>query len=165
MLLQQEAPQLTPMTEPANTADTETDLSPVVVRFCRFYEELSSENLTQLPEVYSENIHFMDPAHEFHGLAQLTEYFIELMKNQKGCEFIIRDVADIGNEAYLQWTMAFRHPLLNFGRTVSVDGASHIRFDDKVTFHRDYFDLGAMIYENLPLLGRMVRAMKQRLGQ
>ena len=35
----------------------------------------------------------------------------------------------------------------------------------KIYYHRDYFDMGAMVYEQLPLLGRIVRKIKQRLGQ
>jgi hypothetical protein len=33
-----------------------------------------------------------------------------------------------------------------------------------VCLHRDYFDLGAMLYEQLPLLGAVVRTLKGRLG-
>ena len=41
-----------------------------------------------------------------------------------------------------------------------------IEFDEagKVCQHRDYFDLGAMLYEQLPLLGPVVRTIKMRLG-
>ncbi|HDY7901818.1 TPA: nuclear transport factor 2 family protein, partial [Vibrio vulnificus] len=52
------------------------------------------------------------------------------------------------------------------GACVEVKGVSHLKFEaGKVIYHRDYFDLGEMLYENLPLLGGIIRAIKQRLGQ
>ena len=50
--------------------------------------------------------------------------------------------------------------------SVRVEGATRLQFDawGKVCLHRDYFDLGAMLYEQLPLLGPVVRVIKGRLG-
>lgn len=49
---------------------------------------------------------------------------------------------------------------------MTVEGATRLEFDEtgKVCLHRDYFDLGAMLYEQLPLLGAVVRTIKGRLG-
>ncbi|MEL7287824.1 MAG: nuclear transport factor 2 family protein, partial [Pseudomonadota bacterium] len=64
------------------------------------------------------------------------------------------------------WTMDLQHPKLQKGAPISVNGVSHLKFrDGQVIYHRDYFDLGEMLYENLPLLGSVVRTIKQRLGQ
>ena len=62
--------------------------------------------------------------------------------------------------------MTFSHPRLAAGQPVRVEGAPRLEFDDadKVCLHRDYFDLGAMLYEQLPLLGALVRTIKGRLG-
>ena len=48
----------------------------------------------------------------------------------------------------MTWTMFLNHPKLR-GETVRVEGASYLRTrNGKVYYHRDYFDLGAMLYEN-----------------
>ena len=67
---------------------------------------------------------------------------------------------------WLGWTMTFSHPRLRGGAPVTVEGATRLAFDEegKVCLHRDYFDLGAMLYEQLPLLGAVVRTLKGRLG-
>ncbi|MBW6508769.1 MAG: hypothetical protein K0A94_04400, partial [Desulfuromonadales bacterium] len=64
------------------------------------------------------------------------------------------------------WVMHLRHPRLNRGAEVEVPGISylHIAADGRVDEHRDYFDLGALLYERLPLLGPLVRAVKRRFA-
>jgi hypothetical protein len=62
--------------------------------------------------------------------------------------------------------MKLKHPKLNGGQPVEVNGVSQICFSgDRVIYHRDYFDLGEMLYENIPLLGVVIRNIKQRLGK
>jgi hypothetical protein len=47
-----------------------------------------------------------------------------------------------------------------------VDGFSQISFEDnKVKHHRDYFDLGSMLYEQIPVLGLLIKKIKSGLGQ
>ena len=61
------------------------------------------------------------------------------------------------------WTMSLKHPRLNGGDPVIVPGSSLIRFREKVFYHRDYFDGGAMLYEQLPFIGMVIRAIKARV--
>jgi hypothetical protein len=59
--------------------------------------------------------------------------------------------------------MNYQHPRLNSGKVVSVQGSSHLKgVEDKVIYHRDYLDLGAMLYEQLPLFGRIIRWFKKK---
>ena len=65
------------------------------------------------------------------------------------------------------WTMTLTAEGLNGGEPVSVIGISHLTFDEKtdlVIYHRDYFDMGAFIYEQVPVLGSIVRMIKRKLA-
>jgi hypothetical protein len=46
-----------------------------------------------------------------------------------------------------------------------VPGGTLIKIDkfEKIIFHRDYFDAGAMLYEQIPLLGRVIKWVKQKI--
>ena len=136
-------------------------------RFLEMYNKLNLDNLHLLGEVYSDNVHFVDPAHEIRGLDSLTSYFEGLYQNVTAINFDYRDVNETENSCYLQWDMKFRHTRFAGGKEILVSGATFIRkgSDGKVEYHRDYFDLGEMIYENLPLLGRLITAVKGRLGK
>jgi len=136
-------------------------------KFLTMYQDLSSENLHLLQDVYSSDIQFIDPAHEISGLDKLTEYFSALYQNVTSIDFTFKDVVQQNNQCYLQWDMTFCHKNLAGGKTIVVSGTTFLRFNDdhKVCYHRDYFDLGEMIYEHLPLLGRLLANIKRRLGK
>lgn len=72
-----------------------------------------------------------------------------------------------GGEGYVQWDMIFIHRKLAGGRPVTIAGVTFLRSDEngKVFYHRDYFDLGAMVYKRVPLLGRLITKIKRRLGK
>ena len=69
-----------------------------------------------------------------------------------------------GGEGYLRWVMSYRHPRLAGGKVIRVSGCSHLLWRDKVYRHRDYFDAGALLYEHLPVLGRVIAWLKRRMG-
>ena len=56
------------------------------------------------------------------------------------------------------------HPQLASGAEIEVTGISHIRYDDLIFYHRDYYDLGEMLYEHIPAYGWITRKLKARLA-
>ena len=134
--------------------------------FLEIFNTLSSDNLHRLDEIYTSDIRFIDPAHEINGLEELRNYFAKLYANVSSVNFDFHEVVSDGSSGYVQWTMHFSHPRLNGGQTIIVPGASFLRFSStgKVSYHRDYFDLGSMLYQHLPLIGSVVRSINRRLG-
>ena len=65
--------------------------------------------------------------------------------------------------AYIKWCMYFSHKRLG-SKVIEVRGISHITFAERVTYHEDVYDLGQMIYENLPLIGSTTKWLKKRLS-
>ena len=139
----------------------------IMEKFLSTYNRLNKENLHLLRTIYSEDVCFIDPAHEINGLEDLTDYFSSLYNGLKSIGFSFHRSSMSNQEGYVQWDMNFSHEKLAGGRTISVPGVTFLRFNDdgKVSYHRDYFDLGAMLYEHIPLLGRLVGSIKRRLGK
>lgn len=135
--------------------------------FLMVYRKLNAQNVHLLEQIYSADISFIDPAHKIEGLVALKRYFSELYQNVSSVSFSFTHHQQRENEAYIQWRMTLRHPRLNSNREIIVPGASYLNFNemDKVCYHRDYFDLGTMLYEQLPLLGRIIKRIKRSLGQ
>lgn len=137
-----------------------------LARFVALYQQPDRQQLHRLSEVYADEVIFIDPAHRIEGLAALSDYFAALYQRLAYCRFVITSQQQQGRQAWLGWTMTFSHPRLRGGKPVTVEGATRLEFDEegKVCLHRDYFDMGAMLYEQLPLLGSVVRTIKGRLG-
>lgn len=130
------------------------------------YQQLDKHNLVLLEQVYHQNVVFEDAAHRMEGWPELERYFQSLYSNVQRCEFDIQHAQQSGDMGFLTWVMTLEHPKLSKGKPVAVNGVSHLKFaDGKVIYHRDYFDLGEMLYENLPILGSVIKSIKQRLGQ
>ncbi|MGI9571529.1 MAG: nuclear transport factor 2 family protein, partial [Desulfobulbia bacterium] len=88
--------------------------------FLEVYQSLSGENLHRLKEIYTADIHFVDPAHELKGLDNLRGYFEKLYANVNSVEFDFHDPFRSGNNGYVQWTMRFSHPRLKGGLIIAV---------------------------------------------
>lgn len=130
------------------------------------YHKLDRHNLHLLNEVYHPDVVFEDSAHRLEGRRALCDYFQALYANVTQCEFIIHEQQQVGDSGFITWTMELQHPNLKRGKPIRVNGASHLKFSQQqVVYHRDYFDLGEMVYENLPLLGAVIKIVKQRLSQ
>jgi hypothetical protein len=89
-----------------------------------------------------------------------------MYENVRSIRFDFHDRLENSSQAFLTWTMHFSHPRLAKGRSIAVSGCSQLAFapDGKVIHHRDYFDLGEMVYEHVPVLGSLVKTIKKRLG-
>jgi ketosteroid isomerase-like protein len=135
-------------------------------RFITVYTSLRKDNLNTLDEIYSEDVVFEDPAHRIEGYDNLSRYFESMYTNVTDCRFNIHEHAVNGDVAFISWTMTLSHPKLDGGAERAVNGCTRLVLKEgRVVLHRDYFDLGEMLYEALPVLGSAVRMIKKRLGQ
>ena len=117
-----------------------------------------------LDEVYSENVTFKDPIHQIEGLSAYRRYMDSMYSNVMGCEFTYHEHWIGENSATIKWDMLFRHHKLGNGKLITVRGITHVRFTDRINYHEDVFDVGAMLYEHIPLLGRILLKIKARLA-
>ena len=135
----------------------------LLMRFQEVFQELRHDRLALLDEVYANDIVFEDPLHRVAGLAALKAYFERMYEGVESIGFEFGDVIEAPGQAMLTWTMRMTHRRLRAGEELALPGATHIRFGEKVHYHRDYFDAGALLYERLPVLGGIVRAIRKRV--
>ncbi len=134
--------------------------------FLDLYRILNRDNVDRIAEIYSADILFIDPAHEIKGLENLLSYFKSLYANVEQIEFDFFDAISENDSGYVRWTMTFSHPRLKGGADIVVPGTTHLKFsaDGKARYHHDYFDLGRMLYQNIPVLGPLIKTINRRLG-
>ena len=61
--------------------------------------------------------------------------------------------------------MHLAHPSIAKGQPICVRGMTHIKYNEKIYYHEDCYDLGAMIYEHVPVLQKIIRFIKNKLQQ
>ena len=130
----------------------------------QLYRNLHIGNLDQLGKVYADDVLFVDPFHRIEGLPALKAYFAGMYSNVRSCEFQFHRVLHDDSSALLRWTMALAHPRLNNGRLIQVPGVTELEFTDRIHLHHDFFDAGALLYEQLPVVGWAVRRIKERVA-
>ncbi|GIU12144.1 MULTISPECIES: nuclear transport factor 2 family protein [unclassified Shewanella] len=133
--------------------------------FIILYQQLNKDNLHLLGQVYSDDIEFSDPLHHVSGLPALTNYFANLYQNVASIDFDIHQVIHQQGAASLKWTMVFSHSKLNAGADITVNGVSILGLNSKIYQHQDFFDLGTMLYEHIPLVGSLVKLVKAKASQ
>lgn len=133
-------------------------------RFEQLYHSLNKDSIELVKDVYADDIVFIDPFHRIEGMSQYLKYCADMYENVTRCEFQFHDRYVKDGAAVITWTMTFVHPKLNKGEPVTVDGASELKFHDKIYSHKDYFDGGALLYEHVPVLGWAIGALKKRFG-
>lgn len=143
----------------------------LIERFKVLYREMSARDLKVdlLNEIYAQNMAFHDSFHHIEGRDLFIRYCENLYQNLRRCDFEFHEQWLSEGQAMLTWIMTYEHPRLNRGKPIQVEGATHIRFSPvgsktQITFHQDFCDGGALLYEHVPVLGSIIQQLKKRLA-
>lgn len=140
-------------------------MSPKLEKFCDFYATFGLPNIDSLDALYTENVIFKDPIHEITGIEPMRTYLADLCTELVHCSFSFHHHIEEGDHVFLRWTMHYAHPKISGGKTLTLEGATEIEFDGElVRYHCDYYDMGAMLYERLPVIGSIIRWLRGRLA-
>lgn len=144
--------------------NSKQDANSTLNKVIQVYENLGTHSVDSLYDLYTEDVYFEDPAHAIQGLKALTSYFEKLFNNVRHCQFRFHNSLSQEDKLFLCWTMTLQHKQLKKGQKIFVEGASLLKVrDGRVYYHRDYFDLGNMLYENIPVVGGLVKQIKKGL--
>ncbi len=134
-------------------------------QFKQLYRRFDAHLLDKLPDVYSPTIVFKDPIHELRGIDALRRYFAGLCDPELSCEFEITNEIVSHDQAFFQWRMIYQHPGLRAGKKLTLNGASLVKFNSNIFYHEDFYDMGAMVYQHLPLVGWVVKKINKRIAE
>lgn len=131
-------------------------------RLIDFYERLQPADLARLPQLYATDARFKDPFNEVQGTVAIAAVFDHMFRRLQHPRFVVTERVDGGEQAFLTWDFLFMLPGEHSERRIR--GATHLRFDaeGRVRLHRDYWDAAEELYEQLPVLGSLMRWLKRR---
>ncbi len=137
-----------------------------IKRLVAYFEALTPASVGDMARYYTEDAYFRDPFNEVRDIESLQHIFAGMFRRLHEPRFKV--VETIANEqgAVLIWDFDFRIKALKPALARRIHGLSHIRFaaDGRVSYHRDYWDAAGELYEQLPLIGSLMRWLKKRAG-
>ncbi|TDT41401.1 SnoaL-like protein [Halospina denitrificans] len=132
-------------------------------RFMALFNENRPDVDALMEECYSSQVLFRDPLVERRGRKALARYLKDAYANVIRCEFDYGEPVRGSRQVTIPWTMTLEHRRLARGAPIHVDGITLLQGDtDSIEYHRDYYDAGQLIYENVPLLGSVIRWIRRQ---
>jgi len=127
-----------------------------------WFESLSPQSLGQIEHFYEADAYFKDPFNEVRDVARIQLIFQDMFTEFEQPRFVIQEQIcdDDKRQSVLTW-----HFLFNWrGKAWCIVGSSHLRFGSTglVNYHRDYWDASEELYEKLPVIGFVLKALKKR---
>ena len=132
----------------------------------RFFETLSAQSVARIPEFYAANACFKDPFNDVQGTEAIERVFSHMFSQVDAPRFVVGERIVDEQGAVLLWDFHFGVRTWGGIRPEAIHGASHLKFapDGKVRQHRDYWDTGEELYEKVPVLGLLMRALRRQLA-
>jgi steroid delta-isomerase len=133
-----------------------------VQKLIHFFEHLQLSDLAQLHRLYTPEAYFKDPFHSVQGVGDIDAIFRRMFTNLQAPRFTVHSVIAEGAQCFMTWDF----DALRNGLPLHIHGSSHLLFDlqGRVALHRDYWDAAEELYEQLPLLGGLLRWLKRRIA-
>lgn len=145
----------------------------VINRFCKIYTDICQISPNDLESIYASDITFIDPITTHRGIDEVKHYFSNLLTQAETCKFDISDIFRCSQQNaqnqtdvthLVNWTMTL--VLKNSDKKITLDGTTQLGVkDDIIIYHKDYYDLGEMVYEHVPILGFIIRKIKGKLAK
>lgn len=129
--------------------------------------DLSADALKgKIQTVYAGQLYFNDTLKTYYTGKDVERHFIgtgEMI--DYGKVKYLSETRDEKGDYYISWEMEYAGPKLNGGKPITTIGMSQLRFDSegKVIFHQDFWDSTAGIFEHIPVLGCLIRYLRNRM--
>ena len=127
-----------------------------------WYENLKKDSLDKIDFFYDENVFFKDPFNEFKGRDKLMKVFTHMFENLENPHFVILDTIEDSDGAFLTWDFYLKIK----GRGYKIHGSSHLKYnkENKIVYHRDYWDVGEEILLKIPFMKFMYSYIQKKLA-
>ena len=121
------------------------------------------------PEDCRDHIHpmirFVDPFSDVIGAGKLVAILQKTLDDVTDPQFTVQEIwmVEPDRKGMVKWRFQGQVSLIG---NLDVTGISEIDLDDDglVISHRDYWDAGLEVYGKMPLLGRLIRRLRQKLA-
>jgi len=131
--------------------------------YLALFAELTPARLDELDALCAPDIRFVDPFNDIEGVEAFKGVLRDMFDRLEEPRFHVMDRAAGAQAVYVRWQFT---ATLGRGRRLAIDGMSELKVDTtgRVTAHADHWDAAGQLYEQLPVVGRLMRWLRRRLA-
>lgn len=137
-------------------------------RLQAYFRNMTADSVRkQTARVYAPEAYLNDTLVGIEGAARIEAYFSHTMQETRVLNVRFLDRASNGIDCFVRWEMTIEHGSLAGGEPVLSYGVTQFRFDQegRVLLHKDFWDSGTGLYEQLPLLGPILGRIRAAAEQ
>ena len=146
------------------TDPDKADLTLALDKYIEYYETLTHRSVRLLEKIADPQMQFKDPFNEVEGVDNVVEIMRKMFDDVENPQFEVEDKAwgGGGRTAYIKWIFMFGSE----SKRQMISGMSEVMFTPYglVASHRDFWDAAENIYEQVPVLGSILRMIKKKLA-
>lgn len=153
-----------PLETTAGTSPPAIDHEAAVQAVVDFFENLQPHDLDGIARLYAADARFKDPFNEVQGVPAIQAIFRHMFEQLETPRFQVTERVWQGDRCFLVWDFHFALRRWRPGTPQVIRGASLLVLapDGRVQWHRDYWDAAEELYEKLPVIGGLMRWLRQR---
>jgi steroid Delta-isomerase len=136
-----------------------------LARYIRFFETLTPGSLDDIETLFATDASFRDPFNDVRGAGKIRKVFEDMFEAVGQPQFRVTETAWSGqNLAFMRWIFTYR--IGGRGAPVRVEGMSAVELhpDGRIASHIDYWDAAHGLYEHLPVIGWVLRALRRKIA-
>ena len=137
-------------------------------RLQAYFTDMSAASVrAQTALVYAPEAYLNDTLVGIDGADRIEAYFSHTMQDTRVLNVRFLDRAWTGIDCFVRWEMRVEHDALAGGEPVLSYGVTQFRFDKegRVLLHKDFWDSGTGLYEQLPVLGGILGRIRTAAEQ
>jgi steroid delta-isomerase len=138
--------------------------SDIYARYVSLIGRLNPDNIGELVELTTPDVHFRDPFNETRGRAAYAHVLAHMFVILQDIRFDVQSQAT-GTDTqrhFFDWTFTARHSALGSFR---VEGVTRIDLaaDGRIAAHIDYWDSDSAFLARIPVVGVLMRALRKQM--
>ena len=138
-----------------------------ILNFANLYNHLDSNDVAKNTEkTYAELLYFNDTLVTIKTRRDLINYLVHTQEQLKGINFTVLNVMKSEKDFFVQWKMETIFEVMGQRNEVQTVGITHMKFDEqgKIILQQDYWDSTSGFFQHIPMLGGILKWIKQNLS-
>lgn len=137
----------------------------VAVQFDAVMNQFKAKDVVERSErIFASSLYFNDTWHTHTSSRELGEYLKRTGDRVHSIEVLVDDVAISKSSAYVRWNMSF--VIKEGDKPINSFGMTHLSFNSEmqIVTYQDYWDGIEGFYRTLPVIGRVLSAIRKKMG-